>query len=84
VGAIKRLLASGAKVDAKDQSGVTPLFVAAVFGRTNAAELLVKMGKIIVPLLKKRANDPDPEVRHRIEGILGQTAPKNVAPVSHP
>jgi len=44
--------------------------------REAATTELVEMGKIIVPLLKKRANNPDPEVRHRIEGILKQLEPK--------
>jgi len=42
--AIGRLLSSGVKVDAKDQSGSTPLFVASLFGRTDAAKLLIKKG----------------------------------------
>ena len=44
VKAIKQILASGMKVDAKDQHGVTALFVAALFGRTDAAELLIDKG----------------------------------------
>ncbi|MBL7221170.1 MAG: ankyrin repeat domain-containing protein [Phycisphaerae bacterium] len=42
--AIGQLLSSGAKVDARDQSGSTPLFVASLFGRTDAAKLLIKKG----------------------------------------
>jgi len=44
VKAIGRLLSSGAKVDAKDQSGATPLFVASLYGRADAAKLLIKKG----------------------------------------
>jgi len=40
--------------------------------REAATTELVKMGKGVVPLLKKHVNDPDPEVRHRIEAILKQ------------
>ena len=42
--AIKRLLSSGAKVNAKDESGSAPLFVAAIFGRADAAKLLLAKG----------------------------------------
>jgi len=42
--AIKALLSSGTKVDSRDQSGVTPLFVASLFGRTDAAKLLIEKG----------------------------------------
>ena len=41
---IKRLLASGVKVDAKGEHNVTPLFVAALFGRADAAGLLIEKG----------------------------------------
>jgi len=44
VRAIKRLLTSGAKLDAQGESGVTALFVAALFGRAEAAELLIEKG----------------------------------------
>ena len=44
VKAIGQLLSSGAKVDAKDQSGATPLFVASLFGRADAAKLLIEKG----------------------------------------
>jgi len=42
--AIRRLLTSGVKVDAKGEHGVTPLFVAALFGRAEAAGLLIEKG----------------------------------------
>jgi len=41
---MKRLLASGAKVDAKGEGGVTALFVAALHGQAGAAELLIEKG----------------------------------------
>jgi len=44
VKAIGRLLSSGDKVDAKDQSGSTPLFVASLYGRADAAKLLIAKG----------------------------------------
>ena len=44
VKAIGRLLASGVKVDARGEHGVTPLFVAALFGRAGAAEVLLANG----------------------------------------
>ena len=44
VKAIKRLLAFGVKVDAKDRHQVTALFVAALFGQADAAELLIDQG----------------------------------------
>jgi hypothetical protein len=44
VKAIGRLLSSGTKVDAKDQSGATPLFMASLYGRADAAKLLIKKG----------------------------------------
>ncbi|MBL7133093.1 MAG: ankyrin repeat domain-containing protein [Phycisphaerae bacterium] len=43
-GAIRKLLSSGTKVDSRDQSGATPLFVASLFGRADAAKLLIKKG----------------------------------------
>jgi len=42
--AIKTLLSSGTKVDARDQSGVTALFTASLFGQTDAVKLLIKKG----------------------------------------
>ena len=44
VKAIKQILSSGVKVDANNQHGVTALFVAALFGRTDAAGLLIDKG----------------------------------------
>jgi len=44
VAAITRLVAAGAKVDAKDANGVTTMFVAAVYGRTEAVALLLGKG----------------------------------------
>ncbi len=41
---INRLLSSGVKVDAKDESGSTGLFVASLFGQADAAKLLIKKG----------------------------------------
>jgi hypothetical protein len=38
--------------------------------REAATKALVRMGKGIVPLLRKHADSPDAEVRQRIEGIL--------------
>ncbi len=44
VTAVKQILSSGVKVDAGDQHGVTALFVAALFGQTDAAGLLIDKG----------------------------------------
>ncbi len=44
VKAIERLLASGTNVDAKDQGRVTALFVASLFGQSDAAKLLIDKG----------------------------------------
>jgi len=41
---IRKVLASGVKVDAKDQYDVTALFVAALFGQADAAKLLIAKG----------------------------------------
>jgi len=41
---INKLLSSGTKVDSRDRSGATPLFVASLHGQTDAAKLLVKKG----------------------------------------
>jgi len=38
--------------------------------RQKATDELIKMGKCIVPLLRKHLADDDPEVRHRIEDIM--------------
>jgi len=42
--AVKRNLASGTDVNAKDDDGVTPLLVAAVSGRKEIIELLIREG----------------------------------------
>jgi len=42
--AIKRHLSAAANVKTEGESGVTPLFLAALFGRTEAAELLIERG----------------------------------------
>jgi len=42
--AIKRNLSAAANVKTQGESGITPLFVAALFGRTEAAELLIERG----------------------------------------
>ena len=52
--------------------------------REAATKELVKMGKAIVPLLKKHRNNPDAEVRQRIEDILKQIDPKKTKPVPPP
>lgn len=52
--------------------------------RQAATNELVKMGKGIVPLLKKHLQSPDVEVRQRIEQILEQVAPKEAKPVPPP
>ncbi len=44
VKAIEALLAAGTKVDAKTPYNVTPLFVAALFGQSDAAALLIAKG----------------------------------------
>ena len=44
VRAIRKALASGAKVDAKNPYGVTALFVAAVFDQADAAKVLIDKG----------------------------------------
>ena len=52
--------------------------------REAATKELVRMGKGIVSLLERQRNNPDPEVRQRIEGILEQIAPKKTAPALPP
>ena len=52
--------------------------------RQAATEELVKMGKGIVPLLKKHLESPDAEVRHRIELVLEQVAPREARPAPRP
>jgi hypothetical protein len=52
--------------------------------REAATKELVKMGKGIVPLLKKHLGSPDAEVRQRIEQILEQVALKKAKPVPPP
>ena len=47
VKAIKQVLSSGVKVDAKGESGVTALYVAALFGRAEAAKLLIEKGAAV-------------------------------------
>jgi len=42
--AIKRLLVVGVKPDARGEARVTPLFVASIFGRADAAKLLIQKG----------------------------------------
>ena len=42
--AIKRHLSAAANVRTEGESGVTPLFVAALFGRAEAAKLLIERG----------------------------------------
>jgi len=42
--AIKKLLSSGVKVDSRKEAGVTPLFTAALHGKTDAAKLLLDKG----------------------------------------
>ena len=42
--AIGQLLSSGVKVDSRGQAGVTPLFTAVLYGRTDAAKLLIAKG----------------------------------------
>ena len=54
VKAIGQLLSSGAKVDSRGQSGVTPLFTAAIYGRADAVKLLIAKGADI-----KAAKDSD-------------------------
>ena len=44
VKAVRRFLSAGAKVDARGNSGVTPLFVASLFGQTDTAKLLLANG----------------------------------------
>ena len=52
--------------------------------RDAATNELVKMGKGVAALVKKHVNDPDPEVRQRIEGILEQLDPKKVERTAPP
>ena len=40
--------------------------------RQNASEKLVKMGKIILPILKGHLQTGDPEIRQRIEDVMEQ------------
>lgn len=42
--AIARLLEGGAKVDARGEYGVTPLFAASLYGQADAAKLLIEKG----------------------------------------
>ncbi|KPK46759.1 MAG: hypothetical protein AMK72_09335, partial [Planctomycetes bacterium SM23_25] len=44
VEAIKKILASGVKVDAKNEYNTTSLLMAALFGHTDAAKLLIEKG----------------------------------------
>lgn len=44
--------------------------------REKATQELLKMGKGVVTMLKKHANNPDAEVRGRIERILKELSPK--------
>jgi len=52
--------------------------------REAATKELVKMGKGVIPLLKKHLTSPDPEVRQRIEDIIRQSDPKRTEPVPRP
>ena len=52
--------------------------------REAATKELVKMGKGIVPLLKRHRNDSDLEIRTRVERILNQINPEKVEPVPPP
>ena len=48
--------------------------------RQDATEKLIAMGKPILPILRGHLQDTDPEVRHRIEGILEKLGDKPGAP----
>jgi len=52
--------------------------------REAATRELLKMGKSIVPLLKKHLASRDPELRQRIEDILEKSDPKKPEPVRPP
>jgi hypothetical protein len=52
--------------------------------REAATRELLKMGKGVMPLLKKHANSHDSEIRQRIEGILEQLSPKKPEPATPP
>jgi hypothetical protein len=52
--------------------------------RKDAQEQLQRMGPTIVPILKKHAKSKDPEIRQRIEqllGTLGEEQSSTVAPM---
>ena len=52
--------------------------------REAATRELLKMGKGVMPLLKKHANSHDSEIRQRIEDLLGQLSPKKPEPAAPP
>jgi len=61
---------------AKVERLIAQLAAASYKDREAATKELVEMGKIIAPLLTKRVNNSDPEVRRRVEGILKQLESK--------
>ncbi|HUT61043.1 MAG TPA: hypothetical protein VNA25_24615, partial [Phycisphaerae bacterium] len=61
----------------KIEALIVKLGAASYKHREAATQDLIAMGKAIVPLLKKHRNDPDPEVRQRIELILEKLAPES-------
>ena len=67
---------------------IAMLSAASYKDREEAQEALIRMGKSIVPLLRKHVKDPDPEVRQRVGVILeklgaGPTASSPPPPGAH-
>ena len=75
---------SGPDVLARAKKLIAQLAAESYADRETATKELLKMGKGIAGLLGKHANSPDPEVRQRIEGILGQIDPKKPTPAAPP
>jgi hypothetical protein len=80
----RRYALSGPEVVKKVKKLIARLGAESYPDREAATEELVEMGKSIVPLLEKHRNNPDAEVRQRIEGILEQFDPKEAKPVPPP
>jgi hypothetical protein len=74
----------GPKARKKAEELIAQLAAESYADREAAAKELLKMGKSIVPLLKKHLAGRDPELRQRIEDILEKSDPKKAPPVSPP
>jgi len=74
----------GPKARKKVEELIAQLAAESYIDREAATKELLKMGKSIVPLLKKHLASHDPELRQRIEDILEKSDPKKAPPVSPP